>query len=1222
MYQVRDREQNTVIALKTLRQQDPVALYRFKQEFRSLADINHRNLVTLHELVSANDQWFFTMELVDGVDFLEYVREQGTSSIADTLAAAPTGEIGYGMLPVRRPASAPQSLVRLRQCMLQLAEGVYALHEAGKLHRDIKPSNVLVTPAERVVVLDFGLVTEVDSPDSAGNSQIMVGTAGYMAPEQGVGNPVSPASDWYSVGVMLYEALTGILPFDGAPLAVIMDKQQGVPPSPRELLPELPEDLDRLCMALLSSEPEKRPDGQEVLEFLGSEASQRLRNRTHTFSKAETFIGRQTQFAELSRAFADTEKGDSVTVFISGRAGMGKSALLERFLRRITRQTDVVVLSGRCYEREFVPYKALDDLVDSLAHYLSRLPRKQIDALLPEDAHAIARLFPVMRRVEPLAKTYGYARIADPHELRRRGTDALRELLARLAGRKPLVLAIDNLQWGDRDSMRLLIDLIRPPDPPPVLFLVAYRSEEATGSIAVRMLLRSIRTEGVNGRHFIVGRLSDDETRQLVLNRLGEDSPEAARYADGLVAEARGNPFFIDELVRYIQVGAAPLDGTAAISLEEAIFARIDQLSDEARRLLELVAIAGRPIQQSVIADAMDLGARFASIIALLRAGCLIRTRGTGDYDRVEIYHDRIRETLMTRLQGEDHLEELHGQLARALEASKTASPEVLVFHFRGAGEDERAGDHASRAADKAAEALAFERAAELYRIALEYLPDDVCKARDLRAKLGNALANAGHGAKAAEEYREAAKSSSSTEALELERRAAEQLLRAGYVDDGLDTLKSVLDMVGIRMAESPQRALSSLLARRTELRVRGFAFVERDQSQISPEELTCIDVCWSAAAGLGTIDAIHGADFQARHLLLALDAGEPYRVARALALEATYSATGGKASWARTQQLIAKATELAERLQNPHARALAMMANAGAEFHAGNYQKARHGLEQCRKLLRDHCNGVVFELVSVDRMLADVMFYLGEIAALREHVPRRLSEAEHRGDLCAATDMRTGLPNLVWLAAGDAERAARETGSAMARWSQKGFHIQHYHDALARTHIALYKGDTSGAMNVLEPMWTALQSSMLLRIQALSVEAMGVRARVLAAHASISTDLTGLQESEFLAEKLSKEKLPTTEAVALSIRAAISSARGDAQACARFLHDAEIGFESAHMTLMASACRLHRGQILGGGEGESLSLGEQTWMQGQGIVAPRRFTAMLLGIPAARADA
>ncbi len=170
VYEVRDRDRDEVVALKTLRWTDPSAIYRFKREFRTLADIAHRNLVTLYELFGERDQWYFTMELVRGGEFLEYVRPGGLD------------------------------VPRLRATLLQIAEGLVAIHAAGKLHRDLKPSNVRVTPEGRVVILDFGIsVDAIRGYDRhATREEGVWGTAEYMAPEQGDGE-ATPASDWYAL---------------------------------------------------------------------------------------------------------------------------------------------------------------------------------------------------------------------------------------------------------------------------------------------------------------------------------------------------------------------------------------------------------------------------------------------------------------------------------------------------------------------------------------------------------------------------------------------------------------------------------------------------------------------------------------------------------------------------------------------------------------------------------------------------------------------------------------------------------------------------------------------------------------------------------------------------------------------------------------------------------------------------------------------------------------
>jgi eukaryotic-like serine/threonine-protein kinase len=321
VYEAVDLQRGSRVALKTLRALDAAGLLRFKDEFRALQDLQHPNLISLGELIEEHGQWFFTMELVAGVDFLEHVRKgvissrESSGSMVSDAAAADTmtqtelhGDIRN--LPGATPSSGVPALTvrghaidepRLRAALRQLAAGLVALHEAGKVHRDIKPSNILVTPEGRVVVLDFGLVTE-SRPHAHSTDANVVGTAAYMAPEQAASKPIGPAADWYSVGVVLYEALTGALPFDGTPLGILMSKQLNEAPAPQATDPRVPDDLNRLCVELLRFDPAKRPSGEEIARRLGMEEPSTRMVSMLPGSQSSAFIGRARELAALRSA--------------------------------------------------------------------------------------------------------------------------------------------------------------------------------------------------------------------------------------------------------------------------------------------------------------------------------------------------------------------------------------------------------------------------------------------------------------------------------------------------------------------------------------------------------------------------------------------------------------------------------------------------------------------------------------------------------------------------------------------------------------------------------------------------------------------------------------------------------------------------------------------------------------------------------------------------------
>ena len=289
--------------------------------------------------------------------------------------------------------------------------------------------------------------------------------------------------------------------------------------------PQVPADLRELCRQLLKRHPDERANGSAILAALGGMASATIGEpSTEPRSEAELFVGRSEPLQQLEEAFADTQEGRLNVVLMHGPSGIGKTALVRRFLSVLAhRQANVMVLKGRCYEFESVPYKGLDALVDECSRYLQRLPDSRVEALLPRDAFLLPRLFPVLARVGAIAAAPARtALVPDVQELRQRTFRALRELLARLSDRQPLVIWIDDLQWGDRDSSTFLAELCAPPQQPPLLLLLTYRSEEVGSNTTLAYLFQVLANQRLVGRWHELGlaELTDAESRQLLLELL------------------------------------------------------------------------------------------------------------------------------------------------------------------------------------------------------------------------------------------------------------------------------------------------------------------------------------------------------------------------------------------------------------------------------------------------------------------------------------------------------------------------------------------------------------------------------------------------------------------------------------------------------------------------------------------------------------------------------
>jgi hypothetical protein len=1210
VYRVFDRLHHREIALKTLKTQGARDLYRFKREFRSLCDLAHPNLCHLHELHTTGDEWFFTMELVRGVGFIDWVRPGPTTpALADTdpadgTAADADSTSPRGTAPRSRGEimATPVDLERLEEALYQLCDGVHALHVAGKLHRDLKPSNVLVERSTgRVVLLDFGLIADVELAGvDHTHERAAVGTPAYMSPEQAADTPLTPASDWYAIGVMLYEALTGRRPFEGRADEIMRRKQLEVPPPPHELAPDTPGYLDKLCLALLESDPRDRPDGRAVMAALGREPSESTRTVERTATSSAPFVGRARQLALLDEALLDSRQA-GVAVFVHAASGMGKSALVARFLDRIGDRA--LVLAGRCYEREAVPFKTLDTLIDALTGALLRLEPAQLAAVLPDDIAALARLFPVLRRIpavaEPVTRRF---QPADPVELRRRGFTALRILLGRLTAVRPVVIAVDDLQWGDLDSAGFLVDLMVRSDRPALLVLLVHRSEDRDGPIVSFIQRRaSASTMLPDVRTIEVPPLALDEATDLVAALSGLPGGDGD-WASGLVRDAGGNTLFLSELAR----SAATAGG--ATTLDDLLRDRIARLPAPARALLRACAVAARPMSAEVVGAAAGID-DVSGALAVLRAERLVRAQA--DLDRVEPYHDRIRATVVDELDTGE-LMNAHRELATAYQHAMPGDREPLVEHLLGAGNAQAAAEHAIKAAAAAAEALAFRRAADLYAVAIQFgafEPDVRCA---LLVNRAGALVNAGHLLEAAAMYAEATPLAEPAERAELARLRLEQLLRAGRVNDGMELARVVLRDIGCDLPTTRRASLVNVVAQRLALKLRGMRFKRRSLSEVPLAEAHAVDLLWSVCSGLSFADPVLGKVAQLWHLRRALALGEPRRIAMALALEVGYATSQGIAGAERADQIGNRAREVAATVGDPFVTGLIDASTGLADFFLGRWQRSHERMKQGLAVMRDHGVGGRWEIDLAELFFLANLFYLGDLKGLVKWTPVYLREAEDRGDVYAQQSIRSWRSNMAWLVIGKPEDArAHLLAVAMERGGDTGFHLHDYYSVLSGAQIDLYVGDGDGALNRVERAWRSIEQTMLLRVQSVRIELHFLLGR--AALASSRADRLAVAKRAVVA--LSKEKIAWAEGLCALLRAGLTAASGDRDRAVTELVAAEDKLRTAEMPLHVQIARHSRGTLLSADAGAVLREDAEDWLRSQDVAAPRTFVRMMLPI-------
>ncbi|HMC20579.1 MAG TPA: protein kinase [Thermoanaerobaculia bacterium] len=593
VYRAADTRLARDVALKIIAPQwakDRQVRMRFEREARAISSLSHPHVCMLHDIGEHGDLEYLVMEFVEG------------ETLADRLLRAPL------------------TLEEFLRYAAEIADALEAAHGRGIIHRDLKPLNVMITPRGSVKILDFGLaklgesaVVRNDMTDVMTNVGTAIGTIRYMSPEQATGDPmIGTASDVFSFGVLLYEALTGRHPFEGSNRAEIMHAiLKADPVRPSALRADTPAPIDALLLQMMAKNAAERPAAAAIRTALKAPMPAAASSQREPSLRAvRHVVGRSRERAALSALLAE-DRGR--VIVISGEAGLGKTTLAEECIASFSDSGGAAVAIGRCSER-LAGSEAYLPLLEALAMVVKNDPTLGL---------SLKVLAPAWHRQvvsTPESSPEGAPSAAAGQERLKRELAAFFE-----AGSdaRPFILFIDDIHWADASTVDLIGYLARRLETKRLFIVVTARPSDL--QLQKHPFLQISRELQTHGRldQLPLEFLTWEDVRSYLLLEFPENRfPDAFHRV--VYEKTEGSPLFMVDLLRYLrdqnlivqQSGVWVLSSDVAevereipLSVRSMIDKKIDQLSDEERRTLTIGSVQGSEFDSAVLARALEIDA-------------------------------------------------------------------------------------------------------------------------------------------------------------------------------------------------------------------------------------------------------------------------------------------------------------------------------------------------------------------------------------------------------------------------------------------------------------------------------------------------------------------------------------------------------------------------------------------------------------------------------------
>lgn len=672
IYRANKPQSSHTVILKVLKTNDPAPslIARFKHEFELIRNIKSKGVVRVLDIVEDQGCPALVMADFDAVSLKSHIKSEMSVELILDLAA-------------------------------RIAEILGDIHQEGIIHRDIKPGNILYNQDKDILKLtDFGIAAEVTRKnDEVYNTEIIEGTLAYMSPEQTgrINCPVDYRTDLYSLGITIYEMLTGGVPFiDRDPLVVFHGHIAKTPIDPDIINPDIPEVVSKIVMKLLAKIPEDRyqsafglmADLRQSLEDLKTKGRIEsfplaLHDISLKFNIPQVLVGREQSVAEIEATFQQVAEGGVGIFFVTGEPGIGKTSVVNEIRKTIIGMHGRFISGKYDQLRRSVPYSAIIQAFQGLILQIygegeARLQTWQgkLTAALGMNGKIITDAIPEMVMIigpQPEIEALG------PEESRNRFNRVFNNFVKVFtADGHPLVLLLDDLQWADSASLNLIQAMATDKDMTHFMLIGAYRDNEVPDHHPLRMTLSVLRKEGIEPLIHSLGPLTLNDVIQILIKFLRCDFESAKSLANIIYAKTLGNPFFINQFLktlydeRYISYNARTgwqwdIKTIGAMQVTdnvvELMAAKIERLPKAPLSLIKVCACMGNRFDVESLAAITnhDMADILSALDEIISHGLIFIS---GDIYRFQ--HDRIHEAAYSLIAPETR-QDLHYRIARRL---------------------------------------------------------------------------------------------------------------------------------------------------------------------------------------------------------------------------------------------------------------------------------------------------------------------------------------------------------------------------------------------------------------------------------------------------------------------------------------------------------------------------------------------------------------------------